>query len=160
MTVKKNFGLPVNTLCAAAFILGYGAYSAASAWFYFLAIAGVAFAFDFDAKIKASFKQAGFIAAAAWGISKIVYVVKDQLFLGILEVDVLGTFYKLLNKIDTIVDIVIIAVFVGLTAMAILGKNVNVKALDELASDSITCPNCGTPAAEGTPFCGKCGAKL
>ena len=159
MTVKKNFGLPVNTLCAAAFILGYGAYLGASTWFYFLAIAGVAFAFDFDAKVKASFKQAGFIAAAAWAVGKIIDIVMT-LFLQVFEVDVLGTFYKLLGKINSIYGLVISVVFVGLTAMAILGKNVNVKALDELASDSITCPKCGAPAAEGTPFCGKCGTKL
>lgn len=159
MTVKKNFGLPVNTLCAAAFILGYGAYLGASTWFYFLAIAGVAFAFDFDAKVKASFKQAAFIAAAAWAIGKAIDVVMS-LFVSVFEVDVLGTFYKLLGKINSIYGLVITVVFVGLTAMALLGKNVSVKALDDLASDSITCPNCGTPAAEGTPFCGKCGAKL
>lgn len=159
MTVKKNFGLPVNTLCAAAFILGYSAYAGSANWFYFLAIAGVAFAFDFDAKVKASFKQAGFIAAAAWAVGRVIDLV-ITLFVSVFEIDVLGTFYKLLSKINTIYGLVISVAFVGLTVVAVLGKDVNVKALDDLASDSITCPKCGAPAAEGTPFCGKCGNKL
>ncbi len=159
MTVKKNFGLPVNTLCAAAFILGFSAYSAPSTWFYFLVIAGLAFTFDVDAKVKAAFKQAGFLAAAAWAVGKVIDVV-ISLFVSVFEIDTFGTFYKLLNKINTIYGLVIIVVFVGLTVVAILGKDVSVKALDELSSDSIKCPKCGTPAAEGTPFCGKCGTKL
>ena len=159
MTVKKNFGLPLNTLCAAAFILGYSAYSGYGNWFYFLVIAGLAFTFDADAKVRASFKQAGFLAAAAWAVGKAIDVV-ISLFVSVFEIDQFGTFYKLLNKINSIYDILITVAFVGLTVVAILGKDVNVKALDELSSDSIKCPNCGTPAAEGTPFCGKCGAKL
>lgn len=159
MTVKKNFGLPVNTLCAAAFILGYGAYVSAGNWFYFLAIAGVAFAFDFDAKVKASFKQAGFLAAAGWAIGTVIDLVVN-VFVSVFEIDVLGTFYSLLNKINTIYGIVASAAFVALAVVAILGKNVSVKALDELSSDSIKYPKCGAPAAEGTPFCGKCGTKL
>lgn len=159
MTVKKNFGLPINTLCAAAFILGYSAYSSSTNWFYFLVIAGLAFTFDSDTKVKASFKQAGFLAAAAWALGKVIDVV-ISIFVSVFEIDPLGTFNKLLNKINTIYDLVIVVAFVGLTVVAVLGKDVSVKALDDLSSDSIKCPKCGAPAAEGTPFCGKCGNKL
>ncbi len=157
MTTKKNFGLPVNTLCAAAFIMGFSAYS--GSWFYFLAIAGVAFAFNFDSKVKAAFKQAGFLAAAGWVIGAAI----DELisiFVSIFEIDMLGTFYEALTKINSIYSILVSIAFIVLAAMALLGKAINVKALDDLSSDSVTCPKCGTPAAEGTPFCGKCGTKL
>lgn len=159
MTVKKNFGLPLNTLCAAAFILGYSAYAGTANWFYFLVIAGLAFTFDTDAKVKASFKQAGFLAAAAWALGKVIDVV-ISIFVSVFEIDQFGTFCKLLNKINTIYDLVIAVAFVGLTVVAVLGKDVSVKALDDLSSDSIKCPKCGAPAADGTPFCGKCGTKL
>lgn len=159
MTTKKNFGLPVNTLCAAAFILAFSAYSNAANWFYFLVIAGLVFTFNCEARVKAAFKQGAFLAAAAWLINRCIGAL-NTLFFSVFEIELSSTLYTIINKIDQIFNLAVVIVFILLAAAALFGMVINVKALDDLSSDTVKCPNCGAELNEGTTFCNKCGTKL